>query len=60
MLLWLNAIGASGLFTDMEKLADLMTKFGESSICRDRYIHVGKNTLLHVCVYLLIVKRYTF
>jgi len=32
MLLGLNAVSASGLFTDMEKLADLMTKFGDPSV----------------------------
>ena len=46
MLLWLNAMGASGLFTDMKELADLMAKFGEPAVSRNGYIHVRKNTLL--------------
>jgi hypothetical protein len=46
MLLGLYAMGASGLFTDMKELADLVTKFGEPAISRNGYVHVRKNTLL--------------
>ena len=37
MLAWFNSVGASCLLTDMEKLADLMTKFGEPSVSRKRF-----------------------
>ncbi len=46
MLLWFDAVGASGLFTDMKELTDLMAKFGEPSVNRKGNVHVGKNTLL--------------
>ena len=45
VLLRFNAICASGLFADVEKLPDLVSVFGEPSVRRKGYIHVGKNTL---------------
>ena len=45
MLLRFKTVSASCLFTDMEELANLVAKFGEPSVGRKGYIHVGKNTL---------------